>query len=121
MFSLRAAANRTSLSFDEQEEVGDIGKLGRYHGQPQSYGAAQVRAPKNVPHEKKVKWLVRKILLHLSVIRECGATNIRVDLAIYHDGQCNCEFDTEEIRMLAECGVPLTVSVYEDEKMAESK
>jgi hypothetical protein len=120
-FSPKLASKKTKLVFDESEEVGTIGKLGRYQDKPQPYGASAIRIPDNVKSEKKIEWLNKKVKPNLSVIRECGATDIYIDVAIYHDGQCNFEFDPAELKLLADLNLPFAISVYEDEKMVNSK
>jgi hypothetical protein len=113
-FSPKLASQKTKLFFDEAEEVGKIGKVGRYRNKPQPYGASVIRVPDNVENDKKIEWLAKQIKPNLSAIRKCGATDIYVDVAVYHDGQCNFEFDPPEMKLLSDLDLSFAISVYED-------
>jgi hypothetical protein len=113
-FSPKLVSKRTKLLFDEAEEVGQIGKVGKYRNKPQPYGASVIRVPDNVKNDRKIEWLAKQIKPKLSAIRKCGATDIYVDVAIYHDGQCNFEFDPLEMKLLSDLGLSFAISVYED-------
>jgi hypothetical protein len=117
-FSPELVHEKTGLRFDKAEEAGQIGKLGKYRNKPQPYGAAVIRVPDNVSYEKKIAWLAKQVQPNLPMIRRCGATRIYVDEAIYHDGQCNLAFESEELKLLSDFGLPFCVSVYEGKEIS---
>jgi hypothetical protein len=120
-FSPALAKKKTKLLFDEAEEVGHIGSVGKYRNKPQPYGSAIIRVPSNLKHDKKVAWLVKQIQPNLPALRECGATDIHIHADIFHDGQCNLEFDAAELKLLSDCGLAFTISVYEDEELFRNR
>ena len=64
--------------------------------------------------ETGLKWIVEKVGDCLNIIKECGAEDNYLDLAVYYIGQCNMAFEPDLIRKISELNVPFWISCYED-------
>lgn len=111
-FSPQLAAQVTHLVFAQQHEVGAIGNIGRYRGTKIPYGSASVRVPKSVERGNELLWLIRRLLPHIETLRDSGATDIYLSVAVHHDGQCNWSLSVQELQALATLGVRLDLSVH---------
>jgi hypothetical protein len=123
-FSPSFAEERTGLHFAEKNEAGEIGTLGRYKGVPIPYGSSTLLPPCQVTIENPVyglEWLAQAVKQHRQSFEKAGATRIVLDLNVSHDGQCNLEFGGGLLRKIAESGVTLTVSCYENAEYVERK
>jgi len=114
-FSPEKAEKLTGLILDAKNEVGDIGKLGRYKGQPIPYGSASLS-----PSKKKIKsglvemWLLKNIKNNLTLMRSCGADKIWLDYGVFYDEQCNFEFSKEALLLIGSLNIDLLISCYQD-------
>lgn len=73
-------------------------------------------APDELPWRDKVDEMLGLLAAHLETIRECGADDIRLDHAYFHDGQCNHEFEAAELRRIADLGITFCISCYGPEE-----
>jgi hypothetical protein len=88
--------------------TGEIGTRGRYKGQLTPYGLCKITTPDSIPVEEKIKWLTAIISRHIETFRANGATDI--EFSIYWTGlQGNMEFTSEQLRGIADLGIPLTI------------
>jgi hypothetical protein len=112
-FSPNNAEKETGITFSEKNEVGDIGKTGRYKGKPLPDGRAGLDPPKSVVWHERVSWLINYLEGKIDIIRKCGASDMHFSVAYYYDKQCNCDLSIEEIKGLANLGIPYWFSVYQ--------
>jgi hypothetical protein len=68
------------------------------------------------PWPVKLDKMLELLASHLATIRECGADEIRLDHAYFHDGQCNHEFESAELGRIANLGITFSISCYGPEK-----
>ena len=114
-FSPELLAQVTGLRFAKQNEVGEVSTLGRYRGVRTPYGAATIEVPASVAEGEELLWLTRRLLPHMDLLRDSGATDIHLYVALYHDGQCNWSLSAEEFHMIAALGIGMNVSAHEDD------
>lgn len=96
------------LGIEKRIASGEIGTRGRYKGQPSPYGLGTIRTPDSIPVKERIKWLTAIISQHIETFRANGATDIEFN--IHWSGlQGNMEFSAEELKGIADLGIPLTM------------
>lgn len=115
-FSPADAESKTGLVFSDPVEPGARGRSGRYKGKPTPYGSARLDTSDDAPWSTKLHGLLELLETHIAALRECGAEDIRLTHAYFHDGQCNHEFSPEEMRRIARLEISLCISCYEDDE-----
>lgn len=115
-FSPSRARTETSVTFTKENEVGEIGKSGKYKLKPYDYGSASIDFEWNdndgsflVPIE-----LLNLLKLHKEKFHTLGAEEIQIFVTIAYQNQCNLEFDPAFMKAVADLGIPLLLSCYED-------
>jgi hypothetical protein len=58
-----------------------------------------------------MQWLADQVAKHLVELRNCGATEMWVDLTVLNSVQGNWELDTAEIGALASLDLPLAITL----------
>jgi len=114
--SPKAIEEKTKILFKKKNEPGDIGNTGKYRGTPIPYGSATLQPTDELMQtssKEALKWLLGLVKANLDIFRKNGASDVTLDLVVFHDGQCNLEFSVDELRRIAELGLPLTLSTYE--------
>jgi len=109
-FSPAAAERQTGLSFAEKNELGDLGTRGRYPGQPLPFGSATFSAPPGVVASERLDWILDAVLPHLEMLRGLGAIEGWLHSTVYYDVQCNLAYRPDQLRRLAQLGIPYTLS-----------
>ena len=117
-FSPKLVAQVTGLVFTEQHEVGEVGSIGRYRGVAIPYGSATIGVPGTVAEGDEILWLARRLLPHMDLLRDSGATDIHLNVALFHNGQCNWSLSEEEFRAVAALGIGMNISAYEDDAIS---
>ena len=105
-FSPAAAEVATGLAFDDKVEPGD--------GQP--HGEAELRLGDPEPGEDFYALdapLLRALAEHLPALRAAGATDIRLNFYVEHDGQCNLEMSPSWLRAIGALKVDVTMTTYQ--------
>ena len=74
-----------------------------------------LHTPEEVPPAEKLTWLLNIALRHIDAFRISGADSAEVWIVEYFDGQMNMEYTPDELKKLAQLGLPLCVSCYEVE------
>jgi len=64
--------------------------------------------------EAGVEWIVEKVGNYKNILKQCGADDCYLDIAVYYIGQCNMEFEPDLLRKISELNVPFWISCYED-------
>ena len=93
-------------------EPGDIGTKGRYKGAPLPYGSCTI-----IVSEKPGDWslldnLLKVLEAHIDKIRQQGGSEIVLYCNVFHDGQCNFEFTSEELGKIFKMNLGIAVSCY---------
>ncbi|HEX2206885.1 MAG TPA: hypothetical protein VHG93_04330, partial [Longimicrobium sp.] len=86
-FSPASAERETGLSLAEKNEVGELGRWGRYDGLPLPYGSATLRAPPEVEPSQRLDWILDVVLPHVEVLRSLGGMAGWLHSTIYFDTQ----------------------------------
>jgi hypothetical protein len=117
--------SQIDFTFTEAHDPGVAGKLGRYRDQPVLYGQAVIGVPHHVPNKERIRYIVGVALPLLPELKRAGATEWYLDIARYYSSQCNEEYSTEELALIAQLQCPLLYSAYsvseEEELELESK
>ena len=116
-FSPRTVEDSTELFFLEKNEPGEIGQIGRFRNKPIPYGSSTLSPPFQATTENPyygVEWLIDIILAKRQFLVIAGAIDIILRLNVYHDGQCNLEFDQGILKKIGDGNIVLTISCYED-------
>ena len=88
--------------------TGEIGTRGPYKGKPTPYGLCKITTPDDILPEDRIKWMTVLISRHIKTCRATGATDI--EFSIHWTGrQGNMEFTSEELKGIADLGIPLTI------------
>ncbi len=99
-------ANKTGLEFVDIDRGPD-------------FTFCDIEPPRSVENRETILWLVALIKEHYDTVMANGCELIELDVAYYHDGQCNCSLSKEELRGLADIGAEMVFSVYENVGLVE--
>jgi hypothetical protein len=116
-FSPRLAEVLTGLSFSEKCEPGQLGKCGRFKGKSIPFGSSILTPPHQATVANPdfgIEWLADVVSIQRQNLEKAFVTDVTIRLNVFHDGQCNMEMSQELLRRLADSGVKLTVSCFED-------
>ncbi|MCB9061886.1 MAG: hypothetical protein H6622_10220 [Halobacteriovoraceae bacterium] len=121
-FSPSKIKESEDLKFDNKNEVGDIGKRGRYKGKPIPYGGASLYIEKKFPvKEKDGDELIPSSFLDLiennmDSFKNAGGTDIELRLSIFWKDQCNFDFSPDLIKRIGNLNIPFLISCYDDDE-----
>jgi hypothetical protein len=118
-FSPASAEQRTGLTFDEKNEVGDLGRTGRHKGEPIPFGAARLEPPPEIPDEDKILWLAASLKGKMEAMEECGLEEAHFYAGYFYEEQCNCTLTASETKAIAEVGIPFWFSCYDMTEIQE--
>ena len=124
-FSPSSIKESSGLKFKDKNEVGDIGKLGRYKGKPIPYGSASIYVEKIFPIEESEDGelipdnFIKLVEDNISNFKAAGATDIELRLSIFWKDQCNYDFSPKLIKRIGNLDIPFLVSCYEDDDQKE--
>ncbi|HMD61964.1 MAG TPA: hypothetical protein VKG78_11055 [Opitutaceae bacterium] len=114
--------SKIAFGFAYQHDVGDQAKRGRYKGKPYPYGASEIKVPGNLPWSEIIPALIASVAPLLPRIKEEGADDFHVSAAYYFEAQCNLEFNSKELALLASLNCTFCLSCYgTDQKTAEDE
>jgi hypothetical protein len=122
-FSPKKVEGSTGLAFAKKNEPGEIGTVGRYKGTAIPYGSAtlQLSGEALSASQDVLREFLALIKRNLDAFRKNGASDVTLDLVVFHDGQCNLEFSIDELREITQLGLPLTLSTYECPEEVEKR
>jgi hypothetical protein len=111
------AERQSGIRFSEKNEIGELGKSGRYQGRPQPYGFGSFEA--EIDHDDMDAPLVRfleQVQHGLPIWRSLGANRVILQIDIFYDQQCNFELSEGVIAALHKTRLPVTISCYQEMK-----
>lgn len=115
-FSPANAERVSGVSFSKKNEPGSTGTTGRYRGQPLPYGSGEL-----VDSENEID-LQNPNVMFFAVIERiapaclaAGATLMLLHIDVAYTDQCNIEFSHEFVAALAQLGISITMSCFEDD------
>lgn len=112
-FSPKKATEITGLNFSEMNEVGEIGKKGRYKNKPIPFGYGLLEAPATIPDDDRILWLANELSGKLEVLYGLGAGESRMYIGYFYINQCNCGLTKEELAAIAKLGIDFWFSCYD--------
>ena len=116
-FSPSTVEKQTSLVFHKKNEPSEKGSIGRYRNRPIPYGSAELKfeadsiTPDMLSPKSHSLTVLRK---NIKLFRDAGATMIVLHFDVAYEGQCNIEISPDLLSKLAELGIPVTISCFED-------
>lgn len=115
-FSPKKVMADLGLVFSEEHEEGTPIRKGPNKGKLLTYGYAELAPPKEIEESQEdagFEWLIGLLSEKVESLREYGAKEIDLDLAVFYDVQCNFSFSPDVLAKAAGLGVPLWVSCYQ--------
>ena len=119
-FSPNEAEKNTDIKFTVKNEVGEIGKRGKYKDKPYNFGYALLEPPKGIDDLQQIEWLVDTMVKNICILRKCGVIDGKFHVTYAYDSQCNIEYEPQFLSKLVEIGLAFTISCYEDESEFEN-
>ncbi len=113
-FSPEEAERHSGIRFSKKNEPGDLGRIGRFQGQPLPYGSGELNGPESgmdlkIPNRSFFESIERLARACLAA----GATSVLLHLDVAYTEQCNLELSNEFVSALARTGVAITMSCYD--------
>lgn len=119
-FSPSHAEAEANAAFSSKNEPGELGRAGRYRGQPLPYGSAEFVDVDAIATMSGLPSPFLDTLARLApACRTAGATSLVVHADIAYDGQCNFELNDQCAARLAALGVAMTFTCFENVKTRE--
>ena len=121
-FSPSAAEKRTGLVFADKVEPGELGTFRPYLGIPVPYGTGtlEFNGIRSCSAPDFLKWL-DDIRRSIPLFKEEGAEDIALDFLVAYKYQCNLEAEPDFFLALAQLGIPVSLSCWEDENLPEQE
>ncbi len=104
--------SEVDFSFTQSFDYGDIVDHGHHRNEPKPYGYAIIEVPPSVPNEDRLIYIAKLVSSLLPKLKQAGMETGYVNIGRYYSTQCNEEYSTEEIALLAQLNCPLIYSAY---------
>jgi hypothetical protein len=85
------------------QERGSIGETGRYKGQPVPMASATIE-------DVDLDNILANLLAYYSSIKEAGVEDIWLTVTLFYTDQCNWEFTREQMKLMVEMNISLSIS-----------
>lgn len=114
--------SQIDFAFTESNDPGDIGKIGRYKGEPIPYGSIEIKVSNNIDYMDRLIHLTRVVKSLLPQIITAGATDMYFDIArfdattVFNEG-----YSTEQLSALASLNCDVHYSAYTVSEEEEAK
>ena len=108
----RYKPSKIAYAFTRKHDVGDIARAGRFKGQAYPYGSSEIAVADELPWKEKIPALVAAVLPLLALMKDQGADSFEISAGYFHGSQCNLEFSTDELRLLASLECTFCLSCY---------
>lgn len=116
-FSPREFSRKTGLCLEHAAEVGDRGKVTK---RTLNYGVG-VLVSKETPGLDSLAELIAQCERHKEAIIETQVEEATIYCDIFHDGQCNFEFEPELLKRVSVLGAILAISCYQAKPHGQAK
>lgn len=110
-----------NYTFTRSFDAGTIQKEGRYQDQPMPYGSATIIAPKEIPNQERISYIVKTAQVLLPELIKAGATEWYVDIGRFYSNQCNESYSNEQLALLATLKCHVNYSAYRVSKKEEQE
>jgi hypothetical protein len=90
-------------------DPGDIGNIGKYKNKKIPYGYLAFEVPKQINEENKLNVMLKLIKKYKNEFIQNGAKSIVLHI-VWVGIQGNMEFNTKELKSIAELEIPLTIT-----------
>jgi hypothetical protein len=110
-----------NFAFSKSIDVGMIGQEGAYKNQPVPNGLIVIEIPRQIPPKERLSYLVKTVKPLLPELKRAGATRLELDIARFYSTQCNEEYTSEELALMASLDCPFNYSAYKVSKKEESE
>lgn len=112
-FSPKKTSDILNISFDEMNEKGELGIIGRYKGKAIPYGSCVIRTENE---EYKILNILEK---HIYDFKKYGVEEIMLHWDVAYQQQCNFEIGVDYINRLSKLSIPLSVSCFDSDEVLE--
>ena len=117
-FSPAVVARQTGVPFSRSNEPGSIGVIGRYRDQSVPYGSAELVCPEVcadliIPDA----WFFPALKRITPACLAAGATEVVLHVDVAFTDQCNLEMSSGFASSIADLGITLTMTCYDDSPM----
>ncbi len=115
-FSPLKAQSEIGITFTKQNEVGENGSTGKFNLKPYDYGAASIdfECADTTDSYLVPKEIIQLLKLHKDTLTGLGVEDIVVTINVSYSGQCNVEFDPAFMRAVADLGLPLVMTCFQN-------
>lgn len=96
----------------DANEVGEIGKVGRYAGMPIPYGSCALALVQQPGSWLELARLLSALESDIVEIRRFGGNDITMYCNIFYEEQCNFEFSREELSSICNMEIDLAISCF---------
>jgi hypothetical protein len=107
--------------FSKSIDAGTIQTTDRYRNQPAPYGVIMIEVPKHIPNQERITYIVKVAQELLPELIKAGATEWRLNIGRFYLTQCNEDYTSEELALMASLKCPLFYSAYKVSKKEERK
>jgi hypothetical protein len=114
-FSPKKLEELTFIVLENRIELGDELTKGRFKGDPSQEGYGVLCPPEEYRNADDfgLLWIAQKITKHLDDLLICGATEIKLIIGVFYEGQCNFVLEPRAIELIGELGIPVEISCYD--------
>ena len=110
-------SKKLEIPFYSFNDVGDIGKRGRFKNLPIPFGHAIIKAPDNLSHNEKTDFLLNILESEHELIKSFGVTEIELDHAYFYESQVNLGYEPKFLRRIGQLNIPFSISCYQIDSM----
>ena len=111
--------SQINYSFTEAFDAGAIMEKGHYANKPAPYGTIVIEAPKEIPNQDRISYVVRAAQSILPELIQAGVTKWYLDIGRFYSTQCNESYSSEELALMASLNCHLNYSAYKVSKKEE--
>ena len=113
-FSPSNAETQYNIKFTDKAEKGDPAPGGRSRG----YGYGIVKF--YISSQFTIINFVETVRPILEILNRMDTVDMELAVDVYHDGQCNYEYSSDDLRALSSLGISCTFCIYHDETIFHS-
>lgn len=95
----------SGMKLTNKEEKNSIATYGGYSGKNVSQGSAMIESD-------DLDWILDQLSKNIEFIRQSGVTDIMLTVTLAYTDQCNWEFSSQQLRIMADLEIPLAISCY---------
>ena len=111
--------SKVNYVFTKSIDAGTVQTDGRYRNEPAPYGVIVIEVPKHIPNQERITYIVKVAQELLPDLIKAGATEWRLNIGRFYLTQCNEDYTSEELALMASLKCPVFYSAYKVSKKEE--